>query len=96
MEGRSINLILPLAFPTCDQSVISPRKIFANCSVVKFPEKGLFIPTTMATFSRRTNTCCNPFAFSSEVSLRPSDAISTLPSKTAFTASSLPLTAIST
>ena len=50
----------------------------------------------MAIFSRRTSTCFKPCAFSSGVSWRPRDAMSTLPSKTAFTASSLPLIAIST
>ena len=68
----------------------------ANCSVVKPSLKGLFILTMMAIFSRRTSTCFKPCAFSAEVSLRPRDATSTLPSKTAFTASSLPLIAIST
>ena len=95
-KGRSINLILPLPFPISDQSAISPRKILANCSIVKLSEKRLFIPTMMAIFSRRTNTCFNPCAFSSGVSLRPRDARSTLPSKTDFIAYSFPFTPIST
>ncbi len=94
--GRSITRILPLEPPSCDQSVISPRKIRANCLLVKFPLKGLSSSTTIAIFSRRTRSCSKPCAFSSGVKPRLIAARSILPSCKAFSASSVPLAATST
>ncbi len=94
--GRSMTRILPLVPPNCDQSVICPRKIRANCLVVKLPWKGLSAPTMMAIFSRCKRTCSRPCACSCGVKPRPSAAISIFPSSKAFSAASVPLAATST
>ena len=96
LGGRSITRILPLALPSSDQSVTSPRKILANPRLLRFPWKGFSSLTMIAIFSRRKRSCSKPCFFSSGVKPRPIAAISINPSFKAINATSAPLAAAST
>ena len=100
-SGRSMNRIGVLGPPTCNQLLISPRKIRANSSAVRLLGYGVWInglsgPTIMAIFSRLISTPTNPWAASSGVTGRPIAARSTEPSRTAFRAASALISLIST